>query len=151
MRFLPLIQLAMMTPGYILVISPAKLKSQNLMFRLTTKRSRLKNPKRIRRRAIAKSLRKSNNKMKSININLKRKKMPKFIRHNNFELTRKTITISKTLKILRHLKNSRGHQPTRAVKFKVLPNKLFLMKPKDNLTKPFKTRSTKSLKKLIIH
>ena len=141
----------MTTPGCFLGISQAKLESQNLMFRLPKNSSRQKKVRRIRRKPIAKSWRKSNNKMKNINANLKTRKTPKLKKLKNFGLTPKIVTISKTLRTLRHLKNSRGQPKETATKFKVWPNKLLKMKPKGNLTKPCKTRSTKSTKMQIIH
>lgn len=151
MRFLGLNLLMTMTPGYFLVILQAKLESQNLMFRLAKKRRRQRNLKRIRRKAIAKNLKKSNNKMKNINANLKRKRVPRFTKLNSFGSTRKIITTSKTWKISRRLKNSRGQPKEIAGRFKVSRNKLSLMKPKDNLTKPCSTRWTQSTKTLITH
>lgn len=151
MRFLGLNQLMMMTPDSFLVILPAKLESRNLMFRLAKKRRRQRSLKRIRRKPIAKNLTKSNNKMKNINANLKRKRVPRSTKLNSSGSTRKIITISRTWKISRHLKNCRGQRKEIAGRFKVSPNKLFLMKPKDNLTKPCSTRWTRSTKTLIIH
>jgi len=151
MRFLEHNQLTTMTPGYFLVILPAKLESRNLMFRSTKKPNRLRNRKRIRRTLTAKNFKKSKNRMKNININLKRKKMPRLSKLNNFALTTKTRKISKTSKISRPSNSCRGQPKGVVVKFNLLLIKLFLMRPKDNLTKLFKLRSTKSTKKLITH
>lgn len=151
MRFLEPNLLTMMTRGYFQVTSPAKLVSRNLMSRSTRKPNRPRNLRKIRRKLTAKNFRKSMNRMQNISVNLKKRKMPKSRKLSSFVSTIKTVKTSRMWRISRRSNSCRGQPKMAAVKFRLLPSKLFLMKPKDNLTKMFKTRSTQSTKKSITH